>query len=119
MNEICALKSGRLILTLRAPIRPSTAPINFKPANSSPSGLSTPIRITGRAAYPHDALYLRQAAIDWLAAWLTPTDNGDSLMGSLASGYGAEAVAQLLANLSATDSMAILQARNSRLAGTG
>ena len=61
------------------------------------------------AAYPHDALYLRQAAIDWLAAWLTPTDNGDSLMGSLASGYGAEAVAQLLANLSATDSMAILQ----------
>ena len=52
---------------------------------------------------------MRQAAIDWLAAFLTHTDDSNSLLGSLAGNYGAQAVAQLLASLSATDSMAILQ----------
>lgn len=61
------------------------------------------------AAYPHDALYLRGAATDWLAAWLTHADHSDTLLGSLAGNYGPEAVAQLLTRLSATDSMAILQ----------
>lgn len=61
------------------------------------------------AAYPHDALYLRQAAIDWLAAWFMNLDYRHALLDSLAGNYGVEAVAQLLASLSATDSMAILQ----------
>ena len=61
------------------------------------------------AAYPHDALFLRQAATDWLAAWLIRLDHSETLLGSLAENYGAEAVARLLANLSATDSMAVLQ----------
>ena len=61
------------------------------------------------AAYPHDAFYLRQAAADWLTNSLTGTVQNDTLIGSLADNYGAEAVAQLLANLGATDSMAILQ----------
>ena len=61
------------------------------------------------AAYPHDAFYLRQAAVDWLAAWLLRLDQSETLLGSLAQNYGAEAVARLLANLSATDSMSVLQ----------
>lgn len=61
------------------------------------------------AAYPHDAFYLRGAAIEWLAAYLTETGDGNSLLGSLAEKYGASAVARLVANLGATDSMAILQ----------
>ena len=61
------------------------------------------------AAYPHDALFLRKAATDWLAAWLTSENQSASLMGSLTDHYGAAAVAQLLTNLSATDSMATLQ----------
>lgn len=61
------------------------------------------------AVYPHDAYYLRGAAIDWLANWLTDTVDSHSLLGSLAGNYGAQAVSQLLTSLSATDSMAILQ----------
>ena len=61
------------------------------------------------AAYPHDAHFLRQAAIDWLAAWLTDSGDSNSLLGSLAGNYGAKTVAQLVANLGATDSMAIMQ----------
>jgi len=61
------------------------------------------------AAYPHDALFLRQAATNWLAAWLIRIDQSQTLLGSLAENYGAEAVARLLANLSATDSMSVLQ----------
>ncbi len=61
------------------------------------------------AAYPHDALFLRQAAGDWLAAWLTHTVDSQTLLASLAGNYGAEAVAALLKSLRATDSMAILQ----------
>ena len=61
------------------------------------------------AAYPHDALYVRRAATDWLAAWLTQRETSDTLMGSLAANYGAEAVAHLLAILGATDSMSIVQ----------
>ena len=61
------------------------------------------------AAYPHDALFLRQASSDWLAAWLTHTVDSQTLLGSLAGNYGAEAVAALLKSLGATDSMAILQ----------
>ncbi len=61
------------------------------------------------AAYPHDAHFLRQAAADWLAAWLIQMERSDSLMGTLANNYGADAVAQLLDSLGATDSMAILQ----------
>ena len=61
------------------------------------------------AAYPHDAHFLRGAAIDWLAAWLTDSVDSNSLLGSLADNYGAKTVAQLVANLGATDNMAILQ----------
>ena len=61
------------------------------------------------AAYPHDAHFLRQAATDWLAAWLTHTGRSDTLMGSLAHNYGADAIARLLDSLGTTDSMAILQ----------
>jgi len=60
------------------------------------------------AAYP-DSFFLREAATDWLAAWLIGAERDDSLLGSLASNFGVEAVARLLANLSATDSMAVLQ----------
>ncbi|MYD11415.1 MAG: hypothetical protein F4X02_15400 [Chloroflexi bacterium] len=61
------------------------------------------------AAYPHDAFYLRGAVTDWLAAYMTRKDGSNSLLDSLAANYGAEAMARLLANLSATDSMAVLQ----------
>ena len=61
------------------------------------------------AAYPHDSFFLREAAADWLAAWLIGAERNDSLLGSLASNYGVEAIGRLLANLSATDSMAVLQ----------
>ena len=61
------------------------------------------------AVYPHDSFYLRAAVADWLAAYMTGKDNRNSLLGSLASNYGVEAVARLLTNLSATDSMAVLQ----------
>ena len=61
------------------------------------------------SAYPHDSFFLRRAAVSWLAAWLANTDEADSLLGSLAVNYGAEALGQLLTKLGATDSMAILQ----------
>ena len=61
------------------------------------------------AAYPHDAFYIRGAVADWLAAYMRRKDDSKSLLGSLAGNYGAEGVARLVANLSATDSMAALQ----------
>lgn len=61
------------------------------------------------AAYPHDSFFLRKAATDWLAAWLIGAERNDSLPGSLAGNYGVESVARLLANLSPTDSMAVVQ----------
>ena len=63
----------------------------------------------GVAAYPHDAYFLRAAAIDWLSSWLTRTELSKTLMRSVVEQYGTDTVAQLLSSLSATESMAILQ----------
>ena len=59
---------------------------------------------------PHDADFLRGAAIAWLSEVFTRLDSGAVLMRSLADNYGDEKVARLLTQLSATSDMSILEA---------
>jgi len=61
-------------------------------------------------AYPHDAYFLRGAAIAWLSEVFTGLDSGALLMQSLAENYGDDRVARLLTQLSATSDMSILEA---------
>lgn len=61
-------------------------------------------------AYPHASYYLHNAAIAWLSEVFTGLDSGALLMRSLAENYGDDKVAQLLAQLSATSEMSILEA---------
>lgn len=58
---------------------------------------------------PHDAYFLRQSAISWLSEVFTRLDSGATLMRSLADQYGADKVAGLLTQLSATSDISILQ----------
>ncbi len=62
------------------------------------------------AAYPHDAYFLRNAAIAWLSEVFTRLDSGAALMRSLVQNYGDDKIAQLLTQLSATSDMSILEA---------
>ncbi len=62
------------------------------------------------AAYPHDAFFLRGRAIAWLSEEFTRLDSGAFLMRSIAENYGVDKVARLLAQLSATSDMSILEA---------
>ena len=61
------------------------------------------------ASVPHDALYLRESAVAWLSEVFTRLDNGATLMRSLADNYGADKIAQLLAKLTATSEISLLQ----------
>ena len=61
------------------------------------------------AAHPHDAYFLRRAAIAWLSEVFTRLDSGAALMRSLAENYGADKIAQLLKRISATSDMSILE----------
>ena len=61
-------------------------------------------------AYPHDAYFLRGAAINWLSEVFTRLDSGALLMRSLAENYGNDKVALMLTKLSATSDMSILEA---------
>lgn len=60
-------------------------------------------------AEPHDAVFLRQSAIAWLSEVFTRLDSGATLMRSLAEEYGADKVARLLAQMSDTSGISILQ----------
>ena len=57
----------------------------------------------------HDAHFLRQSAIAWLSEVFTRLDSGARLMRSLADNYGADTVARLLAQMTATSDISILQ----------
>ncbi len=61
-------------------------------------------------AYPHDAYYLRGAAIAWLSEVFTRLDSGAVLMRSLAENYDDDTVARMLTKLYATSDMSILEA---------
>ncbi len=62
------------------------------------------------AEYPHDAYFLRGAAIAWLSETFTRLDSGAVLLRSIAENYGGDKVARLLTQLSATSDMSILEA---------
>lgn len=62
------------------------------------------------AEYPHDAYFLRGAAIAWLSEVFTRLDSGAVLVRSIAENYGDDEVARLLTRLSATSDMSILEA---------
>ncbi|MCY3977116.1 MAG: hypothetical protein OXG23_03360 [Chloroflexi bacterium] len=58
---------------------------------------------------PHDAAFLRQSAIAWLSEVFTRLDSGATLMRSLADNYGAGKIARLLAQMTATSGISLLQ----------
>lgn len=57
----------------------------------------------------HDARFLRRSAIAWLSEVFTRLDSGATLMRSMADKYGADKVARLLAQMTATSDISILQ----------
>lgn len=59
---------------------------------------------------PHDAAYLREAAISWLSERFTRFDSGALLMRSLADNYGEDKIAQLLSQLSAASGLEVVEA---------
>ncbi len=61
------------------------------------------------AQYPHDAYFLQRASIAWLGEKFTRFDSGALLMRSIAEKYGDDAIARILAQLSATSDMSILE----------
>lgn len=62
-----------------------------------------------RAEYPHDAYFLQRASIAWLSELFTRLDSGALLMRSIAANYGDGEIARMLAQLSATSDMSILE----------
>ena len=61
------------------------------------------------ATNPHDAVYLRQSVVDYLVDRFTELDQGANLVKSLAEAYGERMVAQLVAQLSPTASMSVIE----------
>ena len=59
--------------------------------------------------FPHDAIYLRAAAIAWLTEQFTRFDSGGVLMRSLADTYGDDKIAQVLSLLTETSDMSLVQ----------
>jgi hypothetical protein len=62
------------------------------------------------AATPHDALFLRESAVAWLSEIFTRLESGAMLMRSLADNYGADKVARLLAQMTESSDISLLQA---------
>ena len=59
--------------------------------------------------FPHDAVYLRGAAIAWLTEQFTRLDSGAVLVRSLADSFGNDKIAQVLSLLTETSDMSLVQ----------
>lgn len=66
-------------------------------------------RTTGvQPVYPADAVFLRQAALDWLTAHFTGAQMNSYLVDSLVKGYGQDAVGRLLRSLQPTSDISVV-----------
>ncbi len=61
-----------------------------------------------QTVYPSDAVFLRQAAVDWLASHFTGAQTTSYLVASLVQNYGADSVGRLLRALQPTSDISVL-----------
>jgi hypothetical protein len=64
--------------------------------------------MTASVAYPHDAYYLREAALSWWVAQFTEQQTDSYLIDSLVTNYGGDALVQVLRSLQPTSNIGIL-----------